>query len=294
MNDADILDYFVSYHLNQDVDRIVLMDAGSIDGTIDLIQSYGGSSGVDFVQTDPEQNRQKSDRRNRLKNYCEETYSADWIISSDVDEFWAAPGRSLKKALQQYEADDAGAVICKRCNMIAVADGNDMLTKDFAITDYTHSIGKPHIPTPEEVATGQLKFPWVFCRIGPKVAIRGGCTATVRIGGHGVVGEGLQSVASEDLCIKHFPFRSYAQFKDKVRRIRDFVAANDLKPQDAWHWQRWMNIDDRGGLEREYVQNFMLTADPKTAIYTDRLADELAFSNALTAPPTKAGLAEGC
>ena len=57
-----------------------------------------------------------------------------------------------------------------------------------------------------------------------------------------------------DLAILHFPFTSRERFRRKVERVRARLAlyGHRFGPRQAWHWRRWLEIDDAGGLDAEF------------------------------------------
>lgn len=259
LNDADILDHFLRYHFDQGVDIAVVIDAGSEDATLDIIRSYEKTGMLIHLDTVSEQNREKNDRRNRMKQYCEDVLSASWIICSDPDEFWFTEQTSLKHALDTAAIGGAHVLLCQRYNMIATLPAEDPLESiGFDIGQYRYSIRRRCSFSQAEMETGEIPQPWVFSMIGPKVVFRAGHVRRVNNGGHGVTGKEKLTVRTPtDMSIRHFPLRSYAQFHRKVEMINGFVQSNELVGCDSWHWRRWLRLLRNGGLENEYAENFL-------------------------------------
>lgn len=281
MNDADVLEGFLRFHLEQGVDRIVLTDVSSDDGTADILQSFSQLDEVVWLTTDPEQNREASDRRNRMKNYCEEHLSATWIICSDVDEFWWPGETTLKEALPRHGKSGVDVLMCRRFNMVASGNGRNLLSAPFDFMDFEYSIRAPEYPSHEEIVTGALRHPWVFYGIGPKVAIRGGRAHSIQNGAHAVSGPDLKVETPADIDILHFPLRSYAQFRNKVDRIHGFMEANNLQSYDAWHWQRWARMLDTE-LEQDYLENTLSAETMLSGQQSGQLFSEEGFRSFAT------------
>lgn len=281
MNDADIVELFVKYHLNQGIDRILLMDAGSDDGTLDVLQPFIASKDVVLIDTDAEQNREKTDRRNKMKKYAEDNYGATWVISSDVDEFWLGARGTLKEHLSELTTAVTFGVSCSRHNMIGNARGEKTLNRPFYVGDFQNSVLHPFKNTNEDKASGDLRHPWIYGWVAPKVACRGDGAVAIGKGGHSIIGKNARSTATRDIRILHFPMRSFSQFKDKVNRIRGFVSANSLIGFDAWHWRRWLAMAEHGTLEEEYLQNVLSAKDLQAESIKARLSDESEFCGEL-------------
>ncbi len=99
-DDAELLDAHLAFHLNLGVDLVLVLDPGD-DGPIsELLASYerggvlqragGGGDGADA--------------RSRLARRAVTEHGADWVLSSEADEFWWPRGESLKDVLAAIPA----------------------------------------------------------------------------------------------------------------------------------------------------------------------------------------------
>lgn len=104
-NEADIVEASFRHMLAEGVDLIMVTDGRSDDGTRELIDALAGETGSIVVFDDPDPvHRQPALTMNLAQDAAER--GAEWIICSDVDEFWYAPdGRSIKDALADCPHD---------------------------------------------------------------------------------------------------------------------------------------------------------------------------------------------
>lgn len=83
-DEMDIIKQHLDYHRPK-VDLMVVTDNGSVDGTREFLEKF---QGPDFILIDePEHNYQQSKWVTRMINVARE-HGADWVVNSDVDEFW--------------------------------------------------------------------------------------------------------------------------------------------------------------------------------------------------------------
>ncbi|HXG76085.1 MAG TPA: glycosyltransferase family 2 protein [Gaiellaceae bacterium] len=97
-DEADILDEHLTFHLNAGVAFVVATDHRSQDGTTDILEAYAQSGVLRLLREDEERIRQ-SEWMTRMARLAAEEHGADWVLSSDADEFWWPRAGSLEEAL---------------------------------------------------------------------------------------------------------------------------------------------------------------------------------------------------
>jgi hypothetical protein len=96
-DDIDVVDAQIAFHLNAGVDFVLATDHDSADGTSDVLESYSREG---YVRRLPEQGEPRDDDwRTRMARLAVDEYAADWIIDSQVDEFWLPRAESIKDVL---------------------------------------------------------------------------------------------------------------------------------------------------------------------------------------------------
>lgn len=98
-DEADVVDAQIAYHLNAGVDFVVATDHRSVDGTAEILESYARDGYVHVIRETGEE-MHEGDWATRMARVAAAEFGADWVISSDADEFWWPRGGSLKEVLE--------------------------------------------------------------------------------------------------------------------------------------------------------------------------------------------------
>jgi hypothetical protein len=96
-DEADVLDAHIAYHLNAGVDLVVATDHESRDATAEILESYERDGYLRLLREEGEP--REAEWRTRMARLAATEYGADWVINSEVDEFWWPRGESLKDVL---------------------------------------------------------------------------------------------------------------------------------------------------------------------------------------------------
>ena len=117
-NEADIICENLSYHLRHGVDAFVIMDNGSIDGTRDLVAEFE-KLGVATIVDQPMHIKAQGKWMTELAGIALDKYQPDWIIASDVDEFWIPDNGNILTTMQQNALGNKhGWCTVQRFNML--------------------------------------------------------------------------------------------------------------------------------------------------------------------------------
>src|SRR5439155_1199747 len=98
-DEADVVDAQIAFHLNAGVDFVVATDHRSEDGTTDILESYVRQGYLHLIREEGDEMRE-GDWATRMARLAASEFGADWVISSDADEFWWPRGGSLKEVLE--------------------------------------------------------------------------------------------------------------------------------------------------------------------------------------------------
>jgi hypothetical protein len=175
---------------------------------------------------------------------------ADWVVPFDADEFWVAPGTTLRVLLS---TTDAGALeapvvnfVQQRSGRAAAADG---------LLSMTRRVERPIGPferTRGLVESRQIAF--VEMLYPPKFVSRAGRELTIGPGNHVVGGLTAPSQPTDSLRCLHAPLRSVAALEAKADRGRRQAAAR--WPADlGWHARHFGHMIAGGELEAEWQAN---------------------------------------
>jgi hypothetical protein len=237
-DEVDIIGFTIAHLISQGVDRVLVADNNSVDGTGDLLASLSISLPLTVV-ADREFGHYQSWKMTRLARYAA-CSGADWIIPFDADELWVAPGTRLSDFLSDTDVDVVKARMIDYVPQV-IDENNEP---------------NPYLRIRHHVAEiTQIK----------KVAFRAHPLARVAVGNHAVrhpgsVGEGLE--------IRHFPNRSPEQLRKKVDQGAIALAATDHPEEIGAHWRLGAQMTD-DQLARVYGSKETVVLDP--APYTGQL-----------------------
>lgn len=254
-NEIDIIADFLTYHLAQGVDYIIVTDNGSTDGTLDVVARFVPTGRVCLLVEEDQDYRQYA-WVTRMARLARDLLKADWIINSDADEFWHAEGGNLKAVLAQAEAD---VLMVRRRNMIPPQEGippqagrgGDVLA------DGTLAVLAP---------VADRNRSKLIRTVSAKAVCRADGFVAIGQGNHEATYDRPVSQADEPrLTIYHYPIRTYAQFEAKVIQGGAAYARNtEFDRSVGGHWRRWYATWEAGGLRAEY-ESIVLDAEARDA-----------------------------
>ena len=246
-NEPDIVRLSVLHHLRTGVDHVLLVDNRSSDETREVVEELGCGSRVTAWRDESEWHQEAM-----FTELAREAFrlGADWVVPFDADEFWVAPGTSLRVLLS---TTDAGALeapvvnfVQERSGRAAAADG---------LLSMTRRVERPIGPferTRGLVESRQIAF--VEMLYPPKFVSRASRELTIGPGNHVVGGVTAPPKPTDLLRCLHAPLRSVAALEAKADRGRRQAAAG--WPADlGWHARHFALMIARGELEAEWQAN---------------------------------------
>lgn len=209
-NEADIIGQTVEHFFRQGIDGMLIADNLSTDGTPEILRDLAATHRL-FIAADREPAMFQNHKMDVLARWATEA-GADWIVPFDADEFWFAPGRTLAEGLRHCRTPIAAA----RIHSVFPRPGSEL-------GDGTWRIDSERGLWWQE-----------------KVAFRSHPLASINEGNHSVVRPGERS---EALRIAHVPWRSFDQYR---RKVRDGAAALLLTGMHVGgdHWLDLNAFDD--------------------------------------------------
>lgn len=224
------------------VDFIIVSDNGSTDGTRDLLSDLTRELPLSVLD-DPDPAYWQSKKMTDLAKVARNNYGADWIVPWDSDEFWYSPFGTIKGVLEEVEPRWLAATAALYDH---VTSSEDDLTDPNPIT----------------------RIGWRRREKGvlPKVACRWREDLIIEQGNHAAKYTGGTSYQEGLLVIRHFPYRSAAQFARKAENGAAAYAATNLPEHVGAHWRGYGAILKNSGfavLENEVYRRWFHLENPR-------------------------------
>lgn len=211
-DEADIVATTVRHMLDQ-VDRVIVADNGSVDGTRDILADLDVT-----VIDDAEPGYYQSRKMTRLARRAA-LEGATWVVPFDADEIWYS---RFHPTIAELLESLAPQWLAARAELFDhVATGSD-----------------PDVPDPVARLGWRRRDPVPL----PKVACRVRADLVIEQGNHAATYEGGTTAFEGDLVVRHFPYRSAAQFVRKARNGAEAYAATDLPDDVGAHWRQYGDL----------------------------------------------------
>lgn len=240
-NEADIIETTLR-HMAAQVDRLIVADNCSTDGTRDLLSDLTRDLPLTVVD-DPEPGYYQAAKMTALGQRAL-AEGAEWVVPFDADEIWYSGFGTLAELLGDVASDVTAVEARLYYHLCTGADD-------------------PREPDPVR-RMGWRKRDSLGL---PKVAARAAADLTIEQGNHAVrYGGGVPYVASDFFVIRHFPYRSAEHFVAKARQGAAAYAATDLPEEQGAHWRGYGRIlaeQGEGALAAVFAEHFYVE-DPES------------------------------
>jgi hypothetical protein len=232
-DNADIVAANMDFHLAMGVDHIIVTDNASEDETRAIVLRYV-RRGVATLIDEPDDDYDQSAWVTRMARLASHEQSADWVINSDVDEFWWPLEGDLKSVFTAVPAQ-YGIVSARRSNFLPMRSISTAFWREM-VWRYVESRNGLDEPLPG------------------KVAHRGAPDVTVAEGSHAVESAVLgPAEPRERIVIFHFPYRSLSQYFAKIAKGGRAVQNNKKVDAGVFHvWRRHHELLCQDRLEDWY------------------------------------------
>ncbi len=240
-DEVDIVGHTVR-NMARQVDRLIVADNGSVDGTRDLLADLARELPLEVVD-DPERGDWQSRKMTALAHRAGEQ-GASWVVPFDADEWWYWTHGRIADLLASI--------------------GEGMMVVAAGLYDHVATGADPDEVNPVRRLGWRRRESLAL----PKVACRWREDLTIHQGNHGCDYGGVLPASVDALVVRHFPYRSAAQFLSKVRNGAEAYRATDLPADVGAHWRQWGEILDRDGEEAvaDVFRRWFWRADPTQAV----------------------------
>lgn len=242
-DEADIIAATVGAMLKQ-VDRVIVADNGSTDGTRDLLADLARENRSLTVIDDDEVAYYQSAAMSHLAwRAADEGRRADtWIVPFDADELWTVEGTTLGEFLGPMSAFFLSIV-------------------QFELYDYVPSAADPL----DEDPTRRIQWRRAARAALPKVACRYAQPVLIEQGNHGA--QYAPKTISAPGMVRHFPYRSPEQMVRKAVNGAAAYAATSLPDDIGAHWRQYGALVAEHGEEalHDVFREHFWAADPAAA-----------------------------
>lgn len=240
-NEEDIVRENILFHLNMGVDRLIVTDNNSIDGTLDILKEFEKQDILDLI-IEEEDNYSQWKWVTRMAEIAIHKHQADWIIHSDADEFWWPAENNLKDVLATVP-DEFMVVNVPRNDFIPRPEPEGKLFERMIIKNLK-SLNHIGMPLP------------------PKMCHRAIPGVVVAQGNHTLkYPPDLKPFQTPLLEIMHFPMRSYVQFEKKIAFGGAALERNDNLPKTTQKGWRNLYEDYKNGILPQYYYSKVLPSD---------------------------------
>jgi hypothetical protein len=234
-DNADIVAANMDFHLAMGADHIVVTDNRSEDETRDIVLDYV-RRGVATLIDEPADDYDQSAWVTRMARVAANELAADWVINSDVDEFWWPLKGDLKSVFSAVPRA-YGIVSAHRTNFLPMRRSAGLFWRDMV---WRYVVSRNGLGEP----------------LPAKVAHRGAADVKVAEGNHAAISARLGPPdPQERIVIFHFPYRSAAQYAAKIAKGGPAVEnRRKLRPELFHVWAQHHDLQRLGQLEEWYRQ----------------------------------------
>lgn len=217
-NEADITEPVIRHLFAEGVDRIIVADNLSTDGTPRILARLADEYPLEIIR-DEETAYYQSQKMTFLARMAW-GQGASWVLPFDADELWYAPDHD------------------------SIADALAACTHDVCVCYGWDHIATRNMPAGNPIE--RIRFRRPDPQPLPKVVFRADPGVEIRQGNHSVAHPGIGGLGP--LAFRHFQYRTYVQYQAKVRHGKLAYELTDLAESEGAHWR------EAGGLpEKELI-----------------------------------------
>ena len=216
-NEADIVEDNLRYHRAQGVDLFIVLDNGSTDGTVEILERHERAGMLTLLHRP---GTMLSIQRKGTTEIARLAYEmgADWVFHNDADEFWWPVDGDLKETFERIP-ENQGAVLIPRTEFIPRPDGPGSFSERLTIREsrFRRPPKTAHRTHPGiKLWSAHPIDLWVKREEPPRSGLVG--KPALRIEATHKEEQELDLVLAPEFPIAalHFPLRSFEQYRKKI------------------------------------------------------------------------------
>ncbi len=253
LDEVELIEGCVSHLASIGVQRILLHDRGSTDGTLERAASLARVLPLDIHRSEADEPLDPA-IWSRLQLGWAREVGAEWLLLLDADELWLSASGSVG---EQLAASRASVVAARRYNVVVTSEEPRLQQHVTAESLERLDLFVEPRTVPDDVELINPDLRWIRGMPMPKVALRPGRVAELTPGHHGArLADGTEATAevATGLLVAHLPFTTFDRFERKVRNVRETMRRHPdfFVGRRAWHWRRWAGLS-AGGLREEFA-----------------------------------------
>ena len=262
-DEADVIESWLSFHLNAGADFVVATDNRSQDGTTDVLERYEREGHLHLLREGGEDLRQ-NEWVTRMARLAATNFGADWVINSDADEFWWPRGASLAHVLHAIPPR-YGTVGAFLRTFAPRPDSDEPFAERLTV---------------RFSALAPINDPASLFKPIRKVIHRGHPEIRLTRGNHAVVDSPFSPLRGWfPVEVLHFPLRSVAQCEHKARLQGSAWRHIDRTPT-AYHAQMFEALEN-GTIAEYYERQVVTDEEVEQGVASGRLVVDVRLRDAL-------------
>ena len=272
-NEADVVRLSILYHSSLGIDRRLIVDNGSTDGTDRVLKELSRRDpGIRWTRDEGPYRQTEIHTELAREAYRE---GADWVVQIDGDEFWYAPKGNFKGVLA---ASEAGVLRASVLNYIQHR-GQEKSSPD-ALLHMTRRAAEPVGKGAQDLVEAR-RLGFVEKLYPRKCISRPTAEIQIEAGNHKVYEAAGPSENTNYIFCLHAPIRSRGALEERVRTAARPAAAG-RKPGQGRYRRMLGELKDDSSVDQEwaansYEDNFLdVYGEKHPVLFDPRLRDAIA------------------
>jgi hypothetical protein len=262
-DEADVIESWLSFHLNAGADFVVATDNRSEDGTTEILERYAREGHVHLIR-EPGEDLRQNEWVTRMARLAATDFGADWVINSDADEFWWPRGGSLSRLLDAIPPR-YGTVGAFLRTFAPRPDGAGSFAERLTV---------------RFSALAPINDPASLYKPIRKVIHRGHPQIALTRGNHAVIGNPFAPLRGWfPVEVLHFPLRSLGQCEHKAR-LQGNAWKHIERAPTAYHAQMFEALE-AGTLAEYYAAQVVSDDEVEEGVASGRLVVDTRLRDAL-------------